>query len=227
MKSRILWYVGRVVAILVLAVPFAALAQAPTPRHLRGFINDYTAATGVSGPWEMHGTWSLKVNERSGKADFSAVMTMEHPDSWIALNPTTPATPPNPPNPPNIDNPGSRNPHTHHFTMTDAQITPDTIPSMCPSDAPATTVRFVVTGQPSITGNGNAAPFEAKGPSMVQVCITGGAVVEYSNMTLMFVDPSPGVVSTATTHFGTHAIHGVVSKTKDPDRDDRGHGDHH
>jgi hypothetical protein len=226
MKSRIVRYAGRIVAVLVLAVPFAALAQAPTPRHFRGIINDYTAATGVSGPWEMHGTWSLTLHERSGKADFSAVMTMEHPDSWIAQNPTTPPVPPNPPNPPNIDNPGSRNPHTHHFAMTDALVTPDTIPSMCPGDSPATTVRFVVTGQPSITGNGNAAPFEAKGPSKLQVCITGGTVVEYSNMTLMFLETSPGVASTATVHFGTHAIHGVVSKTKDAERGDSDHQDH-
>ena len=119
MKSRISKYVGRIVAVLVLAVPFAALAQAPVPDHFRGLLNDYTPSTGVSGPWEMHGTWKLKLNERTGTADFSAVMTMEHPDSWIAANPGTP------PATPNIDNPMSRSPHTHHINMTDAFVTYD------------------------------------------------------------------------------------------------------
>jgi hypothetical protein len=214
MKSRISKYAGRIVAILVLAVPFVALAQAPTPGHLRGLINDYTPSTGVSGPWEMHGKWKLKLNERSGKADFFAVMTMEHPDSWIAANPGTSAAP-------NIDNPMSRSPHTHHIIMTDALVTYDA--TVCPADSPTTTVRFVVTGQPSITGNGSAAPFEAKGPSTLQVCVTGGTVVEYSNVTLQFINTSTGVASTAVTHFGSQAIHGVVSKTKADDLDDKDH----
>src|SRR4029077_19228941 len=126
-------------------------------RAFGGIINDYTAATGVSGPWEMHGTWSLKIDGGSGKADFSAVMTMEHPDSWIAMNPGTLSKP-------NVNNPATRSPHTHHITMTDATVSYDT--SVCPADSPSTTVRLVVIGQPSITGNGTAAPFEAKGPSM-------------------------------------------------------------
>ncbi|HTD43454.1 MAG TPA: hypothetical protein VK687_04700, partial [Bryobacteraceae bacterium] len=63
----LLWPV-RIIAVLALALPFGALAQGPTPDHLGGIINDYTAATGVSGPWEMHGTWSLKIEGKSGKA---------------------------------------------------------------------------------------------------------------------------------------------------------------
>ncbi len=138
------------IAVLVFAVSTAAQAQAPSPTHFSGIINDYTAATGVGGPWEMHGTWSLKLKGDSGKADFSAVMTMEHPDSWIAANP---GTPPNL----NVDNPGTRSPHTHHLTMTDALV------SYNPSVCPATTVRFLVTGPADITGNGTAAPFQTKG----------------------------------------------------------------
>ncbi|MGB2621753.1 MAG: hypothetical protein WA857_09630 [Candidatus Acidiferrum sp.] len=212
MKSRISKFAGRIVAVLVLAVPFAALAQAPTPDHFRGLLNDYTPSTGVSGPWEMHGTWKLKVHKETGTADFSAVLTMEHPDSWIAANPGTSAAP-------NIDNPMSRSPHTHGITMTDALVTFDT--SVCPVDSPTTTGRFVVTGQPSITANGSAAPFEAKGPSTLQVCVTGGALTEYSNVTLQFINTSAGVASTAVTHFGPQAIHGVVSKTKDDGREDK------
>ena len=196
MKSKGFSWAVRIIAVLALELPFGALAQGPTPEHLGGIINDYTAATGVSGPWEMHGTWSLKIDGGSGKADFSAVMTMEHPDSWIAMNPGTLSKP-------NVNNPATRSPHTHHITMTDATVSYDT--SVCPADSPSTTVRLVVIGQPSITGNGTAAPFEAKGPSMLQVCITGGTEVEFSNVTMAFTSTSP-----ATVHFGSQAIHGVV-----------------
>jgi hypothetical protein len=206
MQGKGLLSAVRIIAALALALPFGALAQGPTPEHLGGTINDYTAATGVSGPWEMRGTWSLKIEGKSGKADFSAVMTMEHPDSWIALNPGVPTKP-------NIDNPAARSPHTHHITMTDAMISDDT--SVCPADSPSTTVRLVVIGQPTITGNGSAAPFEAKGPSTLQVCITGGTEVEFSNITMAFTNTSPAMV-----HFGTQAIHGVVRKTTlEHDRD--------
>jgi hypothetical protein len=197
----------RIIAVLVLAVGTGAQAQAPSPRHFRGVINDYTPATGVAGPWEMHGAWSLKLKRESGKADFSAVMTMEHPDSWIAANPGSTASP-------SIDNPATRSPHTHHVTMTDALISYDT--SVCPvNNPPTTSAGFVVTGPVSITGNGNPAPFEAKGSSMLQVCITGGAAVPFSNVSLVLTGPATG-------HFGSHAINGVVRapSNSDKDRDD-------
>lgn len=204
MNSEFSKWAVRICAVAALALPFAALAHAPKPDHFRGIINDYTAATGVSGPWEMHGAWSVKLKGESGKADFSAVMTMEHPDSWIAANPGTP------PNPANIDNPISRNPHTHHITMEGAMVTVDA--SVCPVDSPSTTVRYVITGEPSITGNGTAAPFEKNGPSTLQVCITGGTEVEFSNVTLTFINNSPAMV-----HFGTKSIHGVVRFPRQPD----------
>lgn len=208
MDRKIYGWAVRILVIAALAIPFSASAQGPSPEHFRGIINDYTAATGVSGPWEMHGSWSLKLPRGYGnsKAEFSAVMTMEHPDSWIAANP-------GPANAPNIDNIAARNPHTHHITMTDAMISPDT--SVCPVDSPTTTVRFVVTGQPSITGNGSPAPFEKKGPSTLTVCVTGGTEVEFSNVTLQFSNTSP-----ATAHFGTQAIHGVVRFPKQPEERD-------
>jgi hypothetical protein len=203
----------RIIAVLVLAVATGAQAQAPSPRHFSGILNDYTAATGVGGPWEMHGSWSLKLKGDSGTADFSAVMTMEHPDYWVLANPSTPhatAT---------VDNPGARSPHTHHLTMTDALVSYD--PTVCPVDSPATTVRFVVTGQADITGNGTAAPFQTKGGvttlSTLQVCITGGSEVTYSNVTLTFAAKTP-----ATGHFGGLPIHGVVRL---PHRSDDHEGD--
>jgi hypothetical protein len=154
-----------------------------------------------------NGTWSLKMKREYLKADFSAVMTMEHPDSWIAMNPGTPSSP-------NVDSPTARNPHTHHITMTDAMVSYDTSPR--PVDAPPTTGRFVITGQPSVTGNGNSALFEAKGPSTLQVCVTGGTEVQFSNVTLAFTSMSP-----AAGHFGSHAIHGVVRVPRKPDERDR------
>jgi hypothetical protein len=203
----------RIIAVLVLAVATGAQAQAPSPRHFSGILNDYTAATGVGGPWEMHGSWSLKLKGDSGTADFSAVMTMEHPDYWVLANPSTP------PATATVDNPGARSPHTHHLTMTDALVSYD--PTVCPVDSPATTVRFVVTGQADITGNGTAAPFQTKGGvttlSTLQVCITGGSEVTYSNVTLTFAAKAP-----ATGHFGSLPIHGVVRL---PHRSDDHDGD--
>ena len=212
MNCKVFSWTLRVITVLVLAAGTGAQAQAPSPRHFSGILNDYTAATGVGGPWEMHGSWSLKLKGDSGTADFSAVMTMEHPDYWVLANPSTP------PAPATVDNPGARSPHTHHLTMTDAVVSYD--PTVCPVDSPATTVRFVVTGQADITGNGTAAPFQTKGGvttlSTLQVCITGGSEVTYSNVTLTFAAKTP-----ATGHFGSLPIHGVVRL---PHRsDDRDH----
>jgi hypothetical protein len=206
MKNKAFPWAVRTFMVVVLAVAASAQAQAPRPEHLSGIINDYTPATGVAGPWEMHGKWSLKIKGESGKADFSAVMTMEHSDYWIVLNPA------------NVDSPGTRSPHTHHITMMDALVSYDT--SICPVNNPPTTSSgLVVTGQVSITGNGNPAPFETKGPSTLQVCITGGAEVQFANVTLVLTGPATG-------HFGSHAINGVVRVVRTSDRD-KGEPDRH
>jgi hypothetical protein len=124
-------------------------------------------------------------------------MTMELSDYWLWFSNSDPS------------NPVIRGAHTHHITMTDATVTHGA--SGCPADSPATTTRFSVNGTATfITGNGNPAPFEAKGPTTLQVCITGGSDVEFSNMTLVFTGPATG-------HFGTQAIHGVV---RFPHKDD-------
>ena len=210
MKNRILWWSACIAAVLVSTAVTGVLAQPPGPTRFSGIFNDYTPATGVGGPWEMHGTWSLKLKGDSGKADFSADMTMEHPDSWIAANPGVATAP-------NVDHPAMRMPHTHHILMPDAVISSDT--SVCQPDNPATIVRLVVIGQPSITGNGNAAPFEASGPSTLQVCITGESVVEYSNLSMSFTSTSPAAIK----HFGSQAIHGIVRKVMGGDWHDRDH----
>jgi hypothetical protein len=225
MKNKAFPWAVRTFVIVVLAVTASAQSQAPTPDHFSGILNDYTAATGIGGPWEMHGTWSLKLKKESGKADFSVVMTMEHPDYWVLANPPVQSNPPVPTLSVTVDNPGLRNPHTHHLTMTDATVSYDTATlSQCPADSPTTTPRFVLTGDADITGNGTAAPFQ-KSPttgvvtlSPLQVCITGGTEVTFSNMTMTFTTGAPAIK-----HFGSLPIHGVVRLPHKPDDHDRDH----
>jgi hypothetical protein len=139
-----------------------------------------------------------------GKADFYADMTM----SGYGLN--------------SMGAPdgtlGGANAHTHHIRLTNVKVTWDMIG--CPVVSPPTTMGFQVTGTVSlITGNGGVAPFETTPPTtMLTVCVTGGSLVPYSNVSMVFTGP-------ATTHFGTQAIHGVVRKAEiveeRRDRDDR------
>ncbi|MGC1522327.1 MAG: hypothetical protein WA803_12375, partial [Steroidobacteraceae bacterium] len=85
----------------------------------------------------------------------------------------------------------------------------------CPAVSPATTMGFQVHGTVDLlTGNGGQAPFETVPPSStLQVCVTGGTEVPYSNVSLTFGAP-------ATAHFGPQAIHGVVRIwSAEPSRD--------
>jgi hypothetical protein len=206
MKSKALLWMVSAVAVVMLAVGVGALAQAPTPRHLSGLINDYspeTIAGKVVGPWEMHGKWSLDLKGRSGLADFSAEMTMELSDhamdvaiaNGVVTNGVLTT----------FDDPETRIPHTHHITMKDAMVSDDT--SSCPPYAPPVTTNpgFMVTGPAYITGNGSPAPFSKNDTvlSTLQVCVNGGSDVPLSNVTLVFGTPASG-------HFGAQAIHGVV-----------------
>ncbi len=160
--------------------------------QFKGVIHDYSPSTVSGGPYEIRGEWSVDV-QRTGTADFTADLTMETSDYGISnasqVDPTNPAT---------------RNPHTHHISMTNAAVSYDA--SVCPANNPATTgAGVVVSGTATTMANGSPAPFESKGASTLQVCITGGSTVSFSNLTLVYTGP-------ATTHFGPQAIHGVVSK---------------
>ncbi len=207
MNGKRLWPIARIFAALTLAVSSGALAWTPTPEHFKGTISDYTplnSTANPTGPYEMRGHWSLDL-KRDGKADFSAFLTMELSDYWLWFSNSDPS------------NPVIRGAHTHHITMTDATVT--YAATSCPADSPATTTRFMVSGPAKfITGNGNPGPFEKKGPTMLQVCVTGGSDVTYSNMTMVLTGPATG-------HFGTQAIHGVV---RFPHKDDADkHDDQH
>src|SRR5580658_7911137 len=134
MNSKASRWMVSVVAVVILAVGICARAQAPTPTHFSGLINDYSPETisgKVVGPWEMHGRWSLDLKGRSGLADFSAAMTMELSDHAIevaiangVVTNGVPAT---------FDDPETRIPHTHHIIMKDAKASYDT--GTCPTYA--------------------------------------------------------------------------------------------
>lgn len=181
------------VAIAVAAIALVrAQGQDIRPVSFSGVINDYSPSTVAGGPYEIRGEWSLDI-QRGATANFSADLDMETSDYGI-----TGATQVDP------ANPGTRSPHTHHISMTNATVSYDT--SSCPANSPPTTFSgLVVTGTATTTGNGGPAPFEAKGASTLQVCIMGGSQVIYSNVTLVYTGP-------ATSHFGTQPIHGVVRK---------------
>jgi hypothetical protein len=194
--------------VVMFALSVSAFAQEDGRTHFSGIISDFTPAhdaTGKAvGPWEIHGEWHLKLERESGKADFSGVWTMENSDLWLMINPNPPANP---------DVPATRTPHTHHVTMEDATVSYDL--SVCPSNNPATTTGFVVSGMASILANGNVAPFQAPPSgalSPLQVCVTGGQGLELSNVTLVFSLP-------ASKHFGSQPIHGVVRAPKEHHHD--------
>ncbi len=216
MKSKALSWMVSAVAVVVLAVAILARGQTPTPTHLSGLVNDYSPETisgKVVGPWVMHGTWSLDLKGRSGLADFSAAMTMELSDHAmevaIANGVMTGGVLST------FDNPETRAPHTHHITMKDATVSYNT--SACPAylAPPIPNPVFMVTGSAYITGNGAPAPFSKNDTvlSMLQVCVSGGTDVPFSNVTLVFGSPASG-------HFGSQAIHGVVRESKLSDSDD-------
>ncbi|HLK66090.1 MAG TPA: hypothetical protein VKU19_21800 [Bryobacteraceae bacterium] len=186
-------YITRIcgIAIALSGVAYViAQAQDLRPVHFNGLIHDYSPSTVAGGPYEIRGEWSLDVLG-GGIANFSADLAMETSDYGI-----TGATQVDP------ANPATRSPHTHHISVTNAAISYDM--SVCPANSPPTTAPgLVVTGTATTTGNGGPAAFESKGPSTVQVCITGGSEVSFSNMTLVYSGPATG-------HFGPQPIHGVI-----------------
>jgi hypothetical protein len=184
---------GLVTCLAFLCSPRAG-AQGHIPIQFAGLVNDYSPSSVKSGPWEMHGQWTMNIDEWAGTADFSADMTMSGygKTSTGAVDPTQ----------------GGANAHTHHIKLTDIAITWNT--TGCPAYSPATVGGFQFTGTVSqLTGNGSNASFETSPPSSVlQVCVSGGGgndSVPFSNITMTFLTGSPAI-----THFGSQPIHGVV-----------------
>jgi hypothetical protein len=189
MKSKTIGWTLRTIAVLALAVASGALAQAPKNAEFHGAINDFTPATGLisAGPWEVRGNWSLTVKVRSGKADFSAALTMERSDLGVTENAGSPPPTTNP-----LDNPMIRMAHTHHFTLVNGEVT-------------RVANGFEVTGPVTITKDGSWPPPFGGAPSSMTITISGGTgenSVAFSNITLQLGSP-------ADTHFGS-TLHGVV-----------------
>jgi hypothetical protein len=201
MKIKAVGWMVRVIAVLGLATGTVALAQFPQRALFQGTLNDYTPASPpVSGPWEVRGPWSLVVNGRSDRADFSAALTMERSDQGAIQN-----APPPPPVTNPLDNPALRNAHTHHITLLNGRLT-------------RITNGFQVTGPATITKDGVfPPPFGPVLPTLT-ITITGGPPdvkgdVVFSNITVVFGIPAAG-------HFGSAPLHGVV-RSAENDGDDR------
>lgn len=158
-----------------------------------GWLHDYSPSTVANGPYEIRGEWTIAV-DRTGKASFTADIAMETSDYGISdatkVDPANPAT---------------RSAHTHHVSITNATVSYDM--SVCPANNPPTAAAGVVIsgGTPTTASNGGPSPFDPNNASTIQVCITGGSEVQFSNMTLVYTGPATG-------HFGTQPIHGVVTR---------------
>jgi hypothetical protein len=159
------------------AVGAEALGQEPPPSRVSGTFNDYVwveAGTGA-GAWHVTGDWTAHVKGSSGKVDFVASLHGVRSDLWVLETNADPA------------NPALRTPHTHHVGLLDADV------SVIPNG-----VRL--TGTAMITTNGSVAPYSG---SPVQVDITGGGLIRFSNIKLIFL-------GAAIEHFGPQPYDGIV-----------------
>lgn len=186
MKNKGLRGAVEMIAVVVLAATPWVLAQDLPRVHLSGLINDYTPMSGVGGPWEIRGEWSLELKGDTGTATFSANINMTHSDYWVVLNPGAAD-----------DNSAKtgRHPHTHLITVPNAKITA------------LANGGFALSGPVYVTADGEAAPFMSKcsdlTPCNLTIDLVGGKVLPLSNITLTFS-------GAPTTHFGMQAIHGFI-----------------
>jgi hypothetical protein len=167
------------IGLLVLMVSVSALAQNRATERLNfnGVINAYSPQTTTTGPYEVRGPWNLHLKGNSGKADFTAALNMVLSDGWVLTLGDG-----------NFD-PNGRGAHTHHITMLDATVTP-------------ITGGFKVNGTAKVTLNGSPAPIS---PTPLEVDVTGGTTVKFSNVALTFGTPG-------SMHFGTEPLPGVVRR---------------
>lgn len=146
----------------VLAGGFLAAAEAPSQASFVGSFDDTTPSG--AGSWTVRGSWSLHVIGVSGKADFTAALTMARSDYWVL---TTGA---------DASDPATRNAHTHHVGVENGLVS-------------EIANGFRVTGMARVTSNGNLA---FGGMVLVQVDITGGTNVETSNVKVTFGGAAAG-----------------------------------
>jgi hypothetical protein len=190
MKSKALKWSAALITVLVLTAGVSVQAQnwGEKDKKFSGVINAYTPQSST-GPYEVRGPWSLTLKRNSTRADFSAALNMQFSDGWVISK-----------NGGDFD-PTLRNAHTHHITLTDAQV------SRIPNG-------FEVTGTAAFTLSGNPAPSTVS-PSQLTIQVTGGSEVEFSNITLTFSLPGSN-------HFGTAPLPGVVRSVKEIPGEGRG-----
>lgn len=176
-RNRFQWVA--LVGVLVMAASTGGQAHGSKKVHFSGLIDDVTISS--VGSWAIHGVWSLDLKGESGEADFTAAVDMERSDYFFVANPTAD---------PNLL--ATRNAHTHNIAIVDGTVT--SIPG-----------GFRVSGPATLTGNGGTPPFGTS--STLQVDITGGDIVAFSNVKLTFG-------GNAATHFGSLPVSGVVRRWK-------------
>jgi len=205
MKSNTLSWAVCIIAVFTIVAGHSASAQDRddfgSPFHYHGVINDYpVSANPTAGPWELRGPWSLRLQPRSGTADFSAALTMEYSDLAAGTGAAT----------------DSRHQHTHQITMKGATLIQNPPQTDCPTGLtpfPTYTWQIEVTGMADVSGNGGYV-FGEGTLVPLQVCLGGGPNLQVSNITLVFTNLSSGDPSPATNHFGAQPIHGVVRTSK-------------
>lgn len=175
MNTKHFWGMAQI-GLLVMAASFASLAQEPQCQTFSGVLNGYSPQSGTTGPYEVRGPWSLTIHGDTGKASFSAAVNMELSDGWVITR-----------NNGDFD-PSARGAHTHHITLVGGDVT----------ELPDGGIR--VTGTATVTLNGGTAPIS---PTPLEIDITGGTKVKYSNVALTFGVPGSN-------HFGTSPLPGVV-----------------
>jgi hypothetical protein len=158
MRAKLFW--AGILALTVFVM--TAVSQNPTtPTKLEGVINDFSPRSTVpTGPYLVNGHWSLQFNP-SGKANFTASLTMVRSDLWFVETNGDP------------DSQAARNFHSHHIEVTNGQV--QIVNNM-----------IVVTGAATITSNGN----EVFPGSSVQIEISGGNAVPRSNIKLIIGGPA-------------------------------------
>jgi len=177
MKSKGLVWAAMVAT--ALGASIGARAQNQQHKVYTGVIDAYTPQT-TTGPYEIHGPWTLDARLDAPKANFSAALNMDLSDGWVLTKNN------------GQFEPHSRDIHTHHITLVDADIT-------------RTANGFQVAGMATITRNGDPAPVS---PSPLVVEITGGIDVGSSNITLTFASPG-------SKHFGAEPLPGVIQSVKE------------
>lgn len=177
MKSKAT--VWAAMTLTILGASIGALAQSQPHKIFTGVIDAYTPQTST-GPYEIHGPWTLDTRLDAPKADFSAALDMELSDGWVITKNNSQFEP------------HSRDAHTHHITLVNADIT-------------RTAYGFQVAGMATITRNGDPAPVS---PSPMVLEITGGIDVGFSNITLTFGTPG-------SKHFGAEPLPGVIQSVKE------------